>query len=146
MWSNSIDMFDIQIFIIFVVFKEIRIQEGKGDFFLKTKLDTIVLPRLWDTFNLIIVTDFPLIFASNQDFHNIKNMCFMLEYFLVKMIPYRAIDSDLSSGSMGCTKDWPIKKMTNFELGHFTTIFGHFFANYIYIFHKTEVLMVILRG
>ena len=43
-------------------------------------------------------------------------------------------------------KDWPIKKMTNFEFGHFTTIFGHFFANYIYIFHKTEVLMVILRG
>ena len=43
-------------------------------------------------------------------------------------------------------KDWPIKKMTNFKLGHFTTIFGHFFANYIYIFHKTEVLMVILRG
>ena len=43
-------------------------------------------------------------------------------------------------------KDWPIKKMTTFEFGHFTTIFGHFFANYIYIFHKTEVLMVILRG
>ena len=38
------------------------------------------------------------------------------------------------------------KKMTTFEFGHFKTIFGHFFANYIYIFHKTEVLMVILRG
>ena len=44
------------------------------------------------------------------------------------------------------SKDWPIKKMTTFEFGHFTTSFGHFFANYIYIFHKTEVLMVILRG
>ena len=44
------------------------------------------------------------------------------------------------------TKDWPIKKMTNLELGHFTTIFGYFCANYIYIFHKNEALMVILRG
>ena len=43
-------------------------------------------------------------------------------------------------------KDWPIKKMTTYEFGYFITIFGHFFANYIYISHKTEVLMVILMG
>ena len=43
-------------------------------------------------------------------------------------------------------KDWPIKKETTFEFDHFTTLFGQFFANYIYIFHKTEVLLVILRG
>ena len=29
--------------------------------------------------------------------------------------------------------------------GHFTTIYGHFFANCIEIFHKTEIQMVILR-
>ena len=43
-------------------------------------------------------------------------------------------------------KDWPIKKETTFAFGRFTTRFGKFFANYIDIFHKTEVLMVILRG
>ena len=30
-------------------------------------------------------------------------------------------------------------------VGHFTAIFGHFFANYINMFQKTEVLTVILR-
>jgi hypothetical protein len=29
--------------------------------------------------------------------------------------------------------------------GHFTTISGHFFANYMKIFHKTKVQTVILR-
>ena len=29
---------------------------------------------------------------------------------------------------------------------HFTTISSHFFDNYLDIFHKTEVLTVILRG
>jgi hypothetical protein len=29
--------------------------------------------------------------------------------------------------------------------GHFTTTSGHFFANYMNIFHKTEIQMVILR-
>ena len=29
--------------------------------------------------------------------------------------------------------------------GHFTTIYGHVFANYIDIFHKTEIQTVILR-
>ena len=31
--------------------------------------------------------------------------------------------------------------MTHLGFGHFITISGHFFANYINIFHKTEVLM-----
>ena len=39
------------------------------------------------------------------------------------------------------------KKKENLWLinGHFMTISGHFFANYIKIFHKTEIQMVILR-
>ena len=36
-------------------------------------------------------------------------------------------------------------KETTFWVGHFTTISGHFIANYINTFHKTEVLIVILR-
>ena len=36
-------------------------------------------------------------------------------------------------------------KETTFAFGHFTTIYGHFFANYIDIFHKTEIQTVILR-
>ena len=32
-----------------------------------------------------------------------------------------------------------------FKNGHFLTICGHFFGNYIDIFHKTEIQMVILR-
>ena len=42
-------------------------------------------------------------------------------------------------------KDWPVKKVTKVWVGHVTTISGHFFANYIKIFHKTELLLVILR-
>ena len=36
-------------------------------------------------------------------------------------------------------------KETTFRVGHFTTISGHSIANYINIFHKTEVPTVILR-
>ena len=36
-----------------------------------------------------------------------------------------------------CTKVWELEKYTNLTFGHFTTIFGHFFATYIFIFHKT---------
>ena len=36
-------------------------------------------------------------------------------------------------------------KMTKTWNGHFTSVSGHFFANYI-SFHKTEVLKVILKG
>ena len=36
-------------------------------------------------------------------------------------------------------------KETTFWVGHFTTISGHSIANYINIFHKTEVTTVILR-
>ena len=37
------------------------------------------------------------------------------------------------------------KKVTHLGFGHFITISGHFFANYINIFHKAEVLMNIFR-
>ena len=36
-------------------------------------------------------------------------------------------------------------KKTKLGVGHFTSISGHFFANFI-SFHKTEVLTVILKG
>ena len=42
-------------------------------------------------------------------------------------------------------KDWGLKKLTTFAFGHFATISGHFIVNYIDIFHKSVVLMVILR-
>ena len=32
-------------------------------------------------------------------------------------------------------------KETTFSVGHFTIISGHFMANYINIFHKTDVLI-----
>ena len=41
--------------------------------------------------------------------------------------------------------DLCMKKETTYRVGPFTTIFGHFYANYINIFHKTEVLTIILR-
>ena len=37
-------------------------------------------------------------------------------------------------------------KMTKLGVGHFTSISGHFFAKYSNSFHKTELLMVILKG
>ena len=33
-------------------------------------------------------------------------------------------------------KEWRLKKETTFAFGQFTTISGHFFANYINIFHN----------
>ena len=42
-------------------------------------------------------------------------------------------------------KEWRLKKETTFAFGQFTTISGHFFANYINISHSTEVQTVILR-
>ena len=41
--------------------------------------------------------------------------------------------------------DYCTKKETTLRVGHFTTISGHFSANYTNIFHKTEVQTVILR-
>ena len=35
--------------------------------------------------------------------------------------------------------------VTTFVFGNFTTISGHFFVNYMNIFHKTEISTVILR-
>ena len=43
-------------------------------------------------------------------------------------------------------KDWGLKKLTTFVFGHFTSISGHYIANNVNIFHKSVVLMVILRG
>ena len=43
-------------------------------------------------------------------------------------------------------KDWGLKKLTTFVFGHFTSISGHYMANNVNIFHKSVVLMVILRG
>ena len=37
-------------------------------------------------------------------------------------------------------------KSTKLGVGHFTSISGHFLANFIDSFHKTEVLTVILMG
>jgi hypothetical protein len=42
-------------------------------------------------------------------------------------------------------KDWIPIKETSFRVGLFTTISGKFFANYINIFYKTEVQIIILR-
>ena len=36
-------------------------------------------------------------------------------------------------------------KITKLGVGHFTSISGHFFTNYIDSFHKTEILTVILK-
>ena len=43
------------------------------------------------------------------------------------------------------TKDRSEMKRTRLWVGHFNTISGHFFANYINSFPKTEVLAVILK-
>ena len=43
------------------------------------------------------------------------------------------------------SKDLSETKMTKLGVGHFTSISGHFSANYIKIFHKTEVQTVTLR-
>ena len=50
--------------------------------------------------------------------------------------------------------DWPhqpltdivlcVKKQKNWWVGHFTTLSGHFLANYINIFHKIELPTIIL--
>ena len=48
-------------------------------------------------------------------------------------------------GFYPCILHFDIKE-TTFNFGYFTTISGHFFANYINIFHKTEVQTFILRS
>ena len=55
--------------------------------------------------------------------------------------------SNVALGLNGWTfiKNWRLEKEKIFTFGHFTTISGHFFANYISIFHKTEIQTVILR-
>ena len=41
-------------------------------------------------------------------------------------------------------KDWSETKSTTQSVGHFSIVSGHFFANYINIFHNIELQMVIL--
>ena len=42
-------------------------------------------------------------------------------------------------------KLWSEMNQTRLEVGHFKTVSGHFFDNYINSLHKTEDLTVILR-
>ena len=51
----------------------------------------------------------------------------------------------INVGDLQVCKDISEMKCTNWLWQYFTTISCHFFANYINIFHKTEVLMNILR-
>ena len=75
-----------------------------------------------------------------------------VKFFLVKLkqLPITCIDltwiqtiefhyEKCESHPWVWTIDLCMKKETAFRVGHFTTIFHHFFANYIYIFHKKEV-------
>ena len=41
-----------------------------------------------------------------------------------------------NTGDLLDLKDWELEKETTFAFGYFKTISGHFFANYIFIFHK----------
>ena len=52
-----------------------------------------------------------------------------------------------SAHSRGIPFNFRRKKTKNlsFKNGHFLTICGHLFGNYIHIFHKTEIQTVILR-
>ena len=53
------------------------------------------------------------------------------------MIKYKGFFATLA-------KLWSEMNETTLGVGHFKTVSGHFFASYINIFHKTEVLTVIL--
>ena len=65
----------------------------------------------------------------------------LYEAFVLKMVLMR----DLFFYGLFGSKVWSEIKETTFQVGHFTTISGHSIANYINIFHKTEVPTVILR-
>jgi hypothetical protein len=65
----------------------------------------------------------------------------LYEAFVLKMVLMR----DLFFYGLFGSKVWSEIKETTFQVGHFTTISGHSTANYINIFHKTEVPTVILR-
>ena len=50
--------------------------------------------------------------------------------------------SDVAWGCMQVRRTPKKRQLIN---SHFKTIYGHFFANYMFIFHKTEIQTVILR-
>ena len=60
---------------------------------------------------------------------------FLLEFAKIKKVKY----------CISLYKDVSKMKCTNWLLHYFTTLSGHILANYISIFHKTEVFMNILR-
>ena len=50
---------------------------------------------------------------------------------------YHNTTTNLEKGKKSYSKEWELEKETTFAVGKFKTISGHFFANYIIIFHKT---------
>ena len=50
-----------------------------------------------------------------------------------------------SDVAWGCVQVRRTPKKRQLINSHFKTIYGHFFANYMFIFHKTEIQTVILR-
>ena len=58
------------------------------------------------------------------------------------MIGSKVMASDVDGG---LEPAWLTLKKQQLINGHFTTMSGHFFANYMFVFHKTEVQVVILR-
>ena len=82
-----------------------------------------------------------------RDKYNFK-VEIILAHAYSRMLFYDVLKPRLSSCTMllcRTTIDLCVKKDTTFRVGYFTTISVHFFANYIYIFHKTEVQIFILR-
>ena len=58
------------------------------------------------------------------------------------MIGSKVMASDVAWGCMQVRRTPKKRQLIN---SHFKTIYGHFFANYMFIFHKTEIQTVILR-
>ena len=74
-----------------------------------------------------------------RDKYNFK-VEIILAHAYSRMLFYDVLKPRLSSCTMllcRTTIDLCVKKDTTFRVGYFTTISVHFFANYIYIFHKT---------
>ena len=78
--------------------------------------------------------------------------CFLWAFFFHHSAPeYRNIHKSLfSESAFEVSRQYDVKlcfetKSTKLGVGHFMSISGHFFANYIYSIHKNEVLMIILK-
>ena len=65
----------------------------------------------------------------------------------IPQMPQKVLAQNGKSTDYGHAKAKDVSKMkcTNWLLHYFTTLSGHILANYISIFHKTEVFMDILR-